>query len=346
MILSERKRKILLAVVEDYIQDGAPVSSKDIQEKYLPDCSSATIRNELSALESMGYLVQPHVSSGRVPSEKAFRLYVDELMETEPLTGAETALIDRYFESYTDRMGSVEGVVANVAKLISDITNYTSVAVKSFEKSENIKSITVLPISEDNALVVIVTDAQVLKDNVIHTENLDMQNAGKASEWLNRMFAGKSLEELKNRQGPMEIVAKEFRSFRSLYEQVLNLIVRLADHRENAVFTEGRAKIFDYPEYSDIDRAKHFLTSLEDNNGLAEAVSQTREGIDFSIKIGEETGIEDGCSIVSARLSVNEKTLGSAGVIGPVRMNYRKVIKVLEHINTLVAKVLTDDEEE
>ena len=108
----------------------------------------------------------------------------------------------------------------------------------------------------------------------------------------------------------------------------------------------SRAKIFDYPEYSDVDRAKHFLTSLENNNGLAEAVSQPREGIDFSIKIGEETGIEEGCSIVSARLSVNEKTLGSAGVIGPVRMDYRKVIKVLEHINTLVAKVLSDDGEE
>ena len=243
-------------------------------------------------------------------------------------------------------MGSVEGVVANVAKLISDITNYTSVAVKSFAKSECIKSITVLPISDDSALVVIVTDTQVLKDNVIRTENLDDKSASKASEWLNRMFAGKSLDELKNRQGPMEIVAKEFRSFRSLYEQVLNLLVRLADHRENEVFTEGRAKIFDYPEYSDVDRAKHFLTSLENNNGLAEAVSQPREGIDFSIKIGEETGIEEGCSIVSARLSVNEKTLGSAGVIGPVRMDYRKVIKVLEHINTLVAKVLSDDGEE
>ena len=294
MILSERKRKILLAVVEDYIQDAAPVSSKDIQEKYLPDCSSATIRNELSALESMGYLVQPHVSSGRIPSEKAFRLYVDELMETEPLTGAETALIDRYFESYADRMGSVEGVVANVAKLISDITNYTSVAVKSFAKSECIKSITVLPISDDSALVVIVTDTQVLKDNVIRTENLDDKSASKASEWLNRMFAGKSLDELKNRQGPMEIVAMTDIAERENAAEMLleakgftDVVVSITDNTADVVLDMGevtdakRAQIEDIVKRkAGIEAENIIITPIQKNTAQENPATETTENSD------------------------------------------------------------------
>src|SRR5574344_699213 len=117
MVLSDRKKKILRTVVDSYIDTAQPISSKDIQEKALPDCSSATIRNELSALESMGYLIQPHISAGRAPSEKAFRLYVDELMETGPLTDTEIQVIDKYFSHHID---SVEDVVVNVAKVLSD----------------------------------------------------------------------------------------------------------------------------------------------------------------------------------------------------------------------------------
>ena len=155
-MLSDRKKKILCAVVDDYIEKATPISSKDIQEAYLPDCSSATIRNELSALESMGYLIQPHVSAGRVPSEKAFRFYVDELAATDPLTPAETEMIEAYFSR---KNTAVEDLVTAVTHVISEVTNYTSVMVKS-DMSDSIVTIRLLDLTNGKLLCVIVTDSR------------------------------------------------------------------------------------------------------------------------------------------------------------------------------------------
>lgn len=345
MNLSERKRKILWALVEEYISSGQPICSKDLQNKYLHECSSATIRNELSALESMGYLQQPHVSAGRIPTEKAFRLYVDELMEQKPLTDVETALIERKVNNvFAEGFSDVAGLVSSVAKVVSEITNYTAVALKGDFSTEKIKSISVLSLGEGRALVVMVTDLNVLKDNVIEVPDLSAEAYDAANKMLNKMFVGRTFLELTSTTGPMEILAKEMVGIRQLYSKVMELIQQVVVGRAGDVVTEGTTKIFDYPEYSsDIDKTKNFLTALEQKQSLAQMFAES-EGLDFSVKIGSESkGLPDGCSCVSAKISLNEKTLGSAGVIGPVRMDYKKVISVLDQINKVIEKIISGE---
>lgn len=345
MNLSERKRKILWALVEEYISLGQPICSKDLQSKYLNECSSATIRNELSALESMGYLQQPHVSAGRIPTEKAFRLYVDELMEKKPLTDTETALIEKKVNRvFADGFADVKELVSSVAKVVSEITNYTAVALKGDFDTERIKSISVLSLGDGKALVVMVTDLNVLKDNIIDVPDLMTEAYASANKLLNKMFVGKTFKELATKTGPMELLAKEIVGIRQLYLKILELIQQVANSRAEDIVTEGTTKIFDYPEYSsDIGKTKNFLTALEQKQTLATMFSDS-EGLDFSVKIGAESqGLPDGCSCVSAKISLNEKTLGSAGVIGPIRMDYKKVISVLDQINKVVEKILTKD---
>lgn len=342
MILSERKRKILKAVVDDYIADAQPVSSKDICERHLTGCSAATVRNELSALESMGYLVQPHVSAGRVPSEKAFRLYVDELMDSEPLSDEEIEEIDRVFQS---RVSGVEDIVRSVASVISDLTNYTSVIISGNDADEVIRQVTVVSLQGKSALVVLVTDSDVLKDRFIDLpEGLDESSIKTANEWLNKAFAGKRLSEVT--EDVTEEIDAEFDLYKELYKRVVD-IVKKVNHRRREVLTSGSDKILEYPEYSDdVGKAKGFLAKIEKRDDLAAMFDACGDDIEFTVKIGkeEESKLPEGCSVVSAKISVKDKALGSAGVIGPMRMDYGRVISILEHIGELLDKILSDDE--
>ncbi len=341
MALSERKKKILQAVVDGYIETAQPVSSKDIQQRCLNDCSSATIRNELSALESMGYLVQPHISSGRAPSSKAFRLYVDELMETGPLTEEEIKLINGYFNH---QINSVEEMVSSVAKIITKITNYTSVVVKNHSSNEVIKVIKLLELPDNSALVVIVTDAEIYKDNFIELPKvMGAKWIDNAVTLLNRLFADRTLTEIKKTQNLDQLIGEEFDLYRELYYKVLGIIIKMSGASKTEVITEGTGKIFEHPEYSDIEKAKAFISTMEQKDKLAQLVHS--EGDDISIKIGEECDLPEGCSVVSAPINFNDKTVGNAAVIGPVRMNYKKVLSVLDHIGKLLDNILSDNKE-
>ncbi len=342
MVLSDRKRKILKAVVDDYIETAEPVSSKNICDKYLSDCSPATVRNELSALESMGYLVQPHVSAGRIPSQKAFRMYVDELMTAKPLTDEEIKVIDGYFQRKTD---SVEELVTNAAKVISEMTNLTSVVVQIPDKDDVIRKVTVVELNGRSALLVVVTDSSVLKDNIIDLPgDMDSESLRTANNWLNKVFVGKKVSEAEDFDNIKSDLSVEFALYKELYRRIVE-ILKKSSHEKGEVLTAGSSRIFDYPEYSDASKAKDFMMRLESKEDLAEIFDTTDEKFEVVVKIGqEEENLPEGCSSVSAKISVNDKTLGSAGVIGPVRMDYTKVISVLEHIGKLIDKILTEDD--
>ncbi|MEG2086112.1 MAG: heat-inducible transcriptional repressor HrcA [Clostridia bacterium] len=339
-MLSDRKRKILKAVVDDYIESAEPVSSKNICDKYLTDCSPATVRNELSALESMGYLVQPHVSAGRIPSQKAFRMYVDELMTVKPLSNEEIEVIDKYFQQ---RAGNVEELVMNVAKIISDITNYTSVVVKNKGEEEYIRRVTVVELNEKSALVVIVTDNSVLKDSIIDLPiDLDENGIKTANNWLNRVFCGKKVSEISNIDVIMSDISIDFALYRELYKKIVEILKKCNEGGQE-ITTSGSSKILDYPEYNDIDKAKDFLTKLETKSDLMEIFDTSKGDFEMVIKIGQEqNNMPEGCSMVSAKINVKDKMVGSAGVIGPIRMDYKKIVSVLEHIGQLIDKMLSD----
>ncbi len=341
MTLSDRKKKILYSLVDDYIVTAEPVSSKKIQEEHLPDYSSATIRNELSALESMGYLVQPHTSAGRVPSQKAFRFYVDQLMVT-PLTQDEISAIEGHF---TDKVSSMQEVMQKVAEVIAEVTHYTSVAVEDAVDKEIVQKIKLVKLSQGNALVLVVSDRNVFKDHIIDIpSNLTEEDLEKVNGWLNKLFTPKKLEELKSLD-LNEILDDELLALRGLFAEVLDILKEVSNKKQE-IITQGASQILDYPEYSDKDNAKQFLQTIEQKQKLAKMFTSQGDGMELSIKIGreEDVNLPDGCSLVTAKIGLNNSSYGNIGVIGPVRMDYKKVVSVLDHMGRLIEKLLSEEE--
>ena len=333
-MLSDRKKKILCAVVDDYIEKATPVSSKDIQEAYLPDCSSATIRNELSALESMGYLIQPHVSAGRVPSEKAFRFYVDELATTDPLTPAEAEFIEAYFSK---KNTAIEDLVKAVTHVISEVTNYTSVMVKS-DMSDSIVAIRLVDLMNGKMLCVIVTDSRVLKDGMVDIpDDFTPPIIAQAERWLNKLFVGKHVSEFVNFNYPYALVNEQFQQFNALFKKIIDVLKKVSLENGMDVTTSGENKIFQHSEYSDVQNAEKFLLQMERKQQIASLFTDDG-GADgaVTVKIGSEDNAPEGCSVVTTRVNLGDNVSGSIGVIGPVRMNYKKVLCVLDKISNLI----------
>ena len=321
--ISKRKQKILQALVDEYVSSAQPVSSGDIREKYMPEISSATIRSELASLEELGYLSKPHTSAGRVPSPMAYKLYVDKLMPDVGLT-AEEAIISR------------------TAKVISDITNYTSVIVVDNFADITVKEIKLVPIGDDSALVIIITDQGVLKDKTIDIpSDIKGDLVVIANNLVNKVFAGKRVAEILE---PFEIIEEEIEKYRELFEEIIEVIVSYRDEGSKKVYMEGALKMLDYPEYNNIDDAKNFLSVINDKENVA-SLLETGDNIEFSVKIGkDESGGIDKCAVVTAKYTLNGREIGKAGVIGPERMDYNKVKSVLNYIGKAINGIIDEDE--
>lgn len=338
MKLSERKKKILQIVVDDYIETAVPVSSKNITDKYMRDVSSATVRSELSALEELGYLTQLHTSSGRVPSSEAYKLYVSELMVKDKLTVKELNYIKKIF---TEKSGNIEHVIKNAVKIISDLTNYTSIGVSADGTDENIEIIKLVRFKPEAALVIIVTQTRLYKDNYITLpSNIDDMQINNASEVLTKMFAGKTLREIDDIS---EETLVGFSDYKEIFLNVIDALKEYATQNERVVM-EGEEKILNHPEYSDVDKIKNFLSVVSSNDKIVNILHDDGRGIKINVKIGSEEnpdGVPDGCSVVSATYSVNGQKLGTYGVIGPSRMDYQKVVSVLENVGRILENILT-----
>ena len=333
-MLSERKKKILCAVVDSYIEKAEPVASKDIQAEYLSDCSSATIRNELSALESMGYLTQPHVSAGRIPSEKAFRFYVNELLYESNLSVEEAERIEQYL---SHKVGSLEEVMTAVTHIIADITNYTSVVVKE-DMSDTITAIKLLDLDNGKMLVVIVTDSRVLKDGMVDIpDDFDERMIAQAQHWLNKIFCGKHVSEFINFDYPFALVNGEFAQYNALFKKIIDVLKKVSLMNGMEVEMYGENKTLQHSEYTDVAHARKFLAQMENKEKIAEILTNDG-GADGSVtvKIGAEENAPEGCAVVTTRVSLGENVSGSIGVIGPVRMDYRKVLSVLDKISEII----------
>ena len=337
--LSERKKRILRALVEMYIATGQPVSSADIQSRYLPEVSSATVRAELSALEALGYVAQPHTSAGRIPLKEAYKLYVgglDAEHEGGALTDAETAFIRSRFEDKLDEVGDLS---RRAAKIISDVTNYTSFFVSS-HAAPVIDEVKLVPLRGGRALVLIVTDAGLIADKTVEVDaSLKPEYIDSAAELLNKVFVGRRADELAEADIESEI-AGEIEGFRDIFDTVLAIIRSYV--REHSVAVEGALKMLDYPEY-DVADAKNFLSVLSDRSSVSELLEDTEDSIEFSVRIGKEDSGVDKCAIITAAYRVGDEVVGRAGVIGPERMDYKKVIGVLDYMKKTFSTVLGGD---
>lgn len=333
MKLSDRKKKILQIVVDEYISNAQPVSSKSITQNYMRDVSSATVRSELAALEEMGYLSQLHTSSGRVPSIEAYKLYVSELMDKGKLTGKELTQIKTAFARQS---GNMEEVVKNAAKVISELTDYTSIAVTAHDEDDVIEKISIFPFKEDTALLLIVTDRALIRDKFISIPtDMTEEQLESANRLVNRTFAGKRLGEAMAASLEAE---EQFESYRTIFDRVIDAITDYVNDKSGGVVMAGEDKILNHPEYAEADKVKNFLSVVTSRDRIADMLTEDND-IEISIKIGgEDKNLPDDCSLVTATYSAGNVKLGTYGVIGPLRMDYQKVVSVLEG----VGKILED----
>ena len=329
MKMSDRKKKILQIVVDEYINTAVPVSSKSITEKHLNDVSSATVRNELASLEELGYLTQFHTSGGRVPSPQAYRFYIEELMEKGSLSEKDLDYIEKSFQS---RSYDVEHLIKNVSKVISDLTDYTSVAISPHADAETLKSLALLPCGDGKALLVIMTSERILRDSFIDIpENMTDEDLEGASKIISKLFEGKELATIREVE---ESVLADFGQYRQVMSEVIAALKEYSRPRDEDVVLTGAEKIFKHPEYEDIENVKNFLSVISSKDRLADIIEGENDEIQINVKIGscEDKDMPSDCSVVTATYLAGGKNLGTYGVIGPIRMDYPKVITVLENV--------------
>lgn len=340
MQLDERKYLILQAIIDDYILTAMPVGSRTISRKSGVGYSPATIRNEMSDLEELGYLDQPHTSAGRVPSNKAYRLYVDHLMKAVKLTNDER---EQMHDHLVAKSKQVEGVIRSAAGVLSDATKYTSVIVAPKLSTLRIKHVQLVPVAERMALMVIVTNAGIVKDAIITIpEGMDADELYAISRTLTEKLAEKPLEAV--RQAFAELL-RNAEYNRKLLGETLQVIEKRLEAGGDAsdVIVGGPANMLEYPEYNDVNKARSFLSVLESKDTLRKLLNRDG-GMEISIRIGPENQLPalNDCSIVTASYRVGDHSSGTLGIIGPTRMNYNRVISVLEFMGRALSDVLSE----
>lgn len=339
MELSDRKKKILQYVVDDYIETAVPVSSKSLTEKHMTNVSSATIRNELSALEELGYLTQIHTSSGRVPSAEAYKLYVSDLMVKDNLTAKELDYIKQIFLEKADNL---EEVIRNTTKVISELTSYTSVGMSMHDGGETIKSVKFFRFKPDMALVLIVTEMRLLKDNYINIpDKMTDEQLSEAEKVLDNMFRDKSFEEICDLKPEVE---DNFLGYKNIFVNVIEALKTYVTATSDDVVMVGEEKIFDHPDYADVGKIKNFLSVVTSKDKVMNLLAGDGRDIKINVKIGADgyDEIPEECSLVTATYSANGTPLGTYGVIGPVRMDYQKVVAVLENVGRILESIITN----
>jgi len=338
MGLDERKFLILQAIIDDYITTAMPVGSRTISRKAGVGFSPATIRNEMSDLEELGYLAQPHTSAGRIPSYKAYRLYVDKLLKAYQLSNDECQSIAEHMET---RSRQVEAVIRRAARVLSDATKYTSVVVVPHIGSLRIRHVQIVPVSEGVAMLVIVTTAGIVKDAVIHIpEGLTADHLYGISRMLTEQLADKPIESV--RQIFAEMIRDMGQNRKLLADAMRVIEENIASVDDRDVYVGGSANLLSYPEYADVAKAKNFLAVLESREMLRKLMGSG--GVEISIRIGPENELPElsDCSIVTASYRMGDQSTGTLVIIGPTRMDYSRVITVLHFMGNAISQLLSE----
>lgn len=337
-MLNERKKKILQIIIEDYISSAEPVGSRTIARKYDLGLSPATIRNEMSDLELLGYLEQPHTSAGRIPSAQAYRFYVDALIEPGTLTDNDMALIDGW---YNERRRNIDDIFQSTAKILSRMTQNVSMVLTNQQTIANFCYLKFLPLDSQHAILCIVADDGSIDTNVVDiplgmsSEEMDYL-AGKMSKLLeDRNLSDISVEILQNVHTD---VVEDKLIFSSLLQAVRKMTGR---RQEQKVFLGGTKQLLNQPEFRDVERVRNLLGILEEEKVLKDLL-QGGEDSGLKVTIGSEnkfTGIQD-CSMVQATYRLNGQIVGTMAILGPTRMEYGKVISVMDYLHKYLKTIL------
>lgn len=335
MTMDERKRKILQAIIDDYIDTAEPIGSRTIARKHELGLSSATIRNEMADLEEMGYLAQPHTSSGRVPSDKGYRLYVDQLMQVHELNTDEINKIKSAMEMHINELSQL---IRQALAVLSRFTKYTSMAMTPQMKRSTIKAIQTVPIETGKAMVIVVTNAGVVRSSLVKiSESVQPDMLIMISNVLNNKLTGLTIEEVNVR------IIKEMEKEVGISGEILLPILEGAADCVNQidnpeVYIEGATNIFNHPEFMDMIKARDFMNILDEKANLCKMLLDSFESGGITIRIGSEndmSGIRE-CSLITANYNIADTFTGTIGIIGPTRMEYPRVVSSMRYVRRLM----------
>lgn len=330
MELTERKLRILQAIISDYVKTAEPVGSRTISKKYDLGISPATIRNEMADLEEMGYLTHPHTSAGRVPSDMAYRLYVNALMEKKELSKEEKNVIAQRLHS---NVYEFEKTIEHAATVLSEITNLTSFALTPSKNEDALKFINLLPVDENTVVLMIVSESGKISNTALNIsvpyteENLQL-----LAKTMTYNYKGKSISEvLKN--NIIESFESDITAMSGLAANVMPDFMRTLEDMLNVnLYMEGLTNIFDIPEYNDLQKAKNFISMLSQKEDFTRKLIEREDGVIVTIGTENADDIMNDCALITASYHVDGKLVGKIGVIGPTRMKYGEVTSIIEYL--------------
>jgi len=339
-MLDERKQKILLAIIQDYIATAEPVGSRTISRKYELGVSPATIRNEMADLDEMGFIEQPYTSAGRIPSDKGYRYYVDFLMEKYPLS-AEVQQAVR--ERFKRKLSDLEEVIRTTGELLSNMTDYIAITLGPQVKQSALRHIELSRISLNRGLLVVVTDSGAVEHRFFDLpESVTSEELRAISKVLTDKLRGITLDMVT--KTILEEIYINLAVRRRLLDAILNLIESiLSESDETKVFFCGTRNILKQPEFKNIEKLQFLLGFLEEERLVKDLVSQQLLSEGLTIKIGGENsyeGVHD-CSLITATYRVGGEVVGTVSVLGPTRMDYSKAVAVVEFVTEALSDSLT-----
>jgi heat-inducible transcriptional repressor len=343
-VLSDRQKHILQIIIEDYIATAEPVGSRTIARKYNLGISPATIRNEMSDLELLGFLEQPHTSAGRIPSGKAYRYYVDSLIKPSNLTPNDIALIDNW---YRERVRNIDDIFQSTAKILSRMSKNVSLVLANKESSSQFSYMRFLPLNEHQAILCLITeDGQI--DNCIVEIPLGMQQdeLDYLARNITNKLHGMNLDSIDSRV--LQDAHREIQGDKMLFSSLLKAVKQMQrGQKKEKMFLGGTKQLFNQPEFQDANRIKELLGVLEEEQVLKDMLNAgSNSGL--RVTIGSEntfTGIQD-CSMIQATYRLNGQVVGTLAVLGPTRMEYKKVISVMDYLQKYMHVVFNKMNEE
>lgn len=343
MELDERKQKILYAIIRTYMETGEPVGSRTISKYSDLNLSSATIRNEMSDLEEMGYIIQPHTSAGRIPSDKGYRLYVDHILEDKDQE------IQEFKDLMVERTDKLEQMLQRLVKALAANTNYATMVSTPAVRGNKLKFIQLSKVNSTQILAVIMIEGNLVRNKVIDvTEELDQETVLKLNILLNSVLNGLSIEEIN--LGMIQNLKEQAGIHSELVASVIDAVAEVI-HAEDEVkiYTSGATNIFRYPELSDNGKASEIISTFEEKQELTDLVNQTLENSEsrgIQVYIGQETPIQamKDCSVVTATYELGGGLQGTIGIIGPKRMDYENVLKTLKTLTEQLDRIYNKEQ--
>jgi heat-inducible transcriptional repressor len=338
MLLSDRQLLILQVIVDDFIRSAQPVGSRSLSKKEEISFSSATIRNEMSDLEDLGYIEKTHTSSGRVPSEKGYRYYVDHLLSPQVLNQHDVTIIQSIF---AEKIFEFEKIIQRSAKILSELTNYTSIVLGPAVSINKLKRIQIIPLNKETAVAIFVTDTGHVENRTFSLPpSVDASDLEKTVNILNDRLAGVPLEDLNDKI--YKEVAMLLRQHIHNYDLMLYTIADSLKMPSNEkLFFGGKTNMLSQPEFHDVAKLRSLLTMIDQEEWIYNLIRNDSAGI--HVKIGRENNnsVMDNCSLITATYSAGAENLGTIAILGPTRMEYSRVISLLQFFSKDLTAVLT-----